>query len=530
MTALLSYSDLSSDRQLNLKQLTYLDDLWEQSMQTEQQFLTRELTAKMTLNYVFNPNHSLGASYRFRRYPKMTNQLALQTLINRGNSPFEQSEGDVDSRSQETRHEGNLYYNGDIKGWNIDFNGTWLRTEDKVHVVSNDVSNRFEEESIPLHSSVHTYTNTRNLFYASRLAVSYPLWEGSLSFGGEYTYTSRKSLYTNEEGIVDNDDSRIKESLAAGFVEYGRSFGPVALQAGVRFENIDFDYYQNDRYQSEQSKVYSNWFPALSMTLPVAKTEWQLSYSSDISRPTYQMLRNRVDYINAYTYESGNPFLMPSLTHTVALTGTYKWWQLYVDFQRNKDVFIATSRTLSEDNPLIAVMSTENAPSYNTVNAMLNASPVIGCWSPQFSVGVYKQWYEVDAPGQPGVKRSLNKPSFNANWKNGLRLPFGFILNADIYWNGPANRDNISYKAVWWADASLYKEVLDGKLSFLLQANDLFNSYKNHYFMYYGRLRTTDMEERFSYRNIGLTIRYKFNMKKNNYKGTGAGSTQRARL
>ena len=30
-------------------------------------------------------------------------------------------------------------------------------------------------------------------------------------------------------------------------------------------------------------------------------------------------------YINRYTYEGGNPFLLPSLSHNITLGTTYKW-------------------------------------------------------------------------------------------------------------------------------------------------------------------------------------------------------------
>ena len=43
------------------------------------------------------------------------------------------------------------------------------------------------------------------------------------------------------------------------------------------------------------------------------------------SRPYYAQLRSNVMYINRYTYEGGNPFLLPSLSHNITLGTTYKW-------------------------------------------------------------------------------------------------------------------------------------------------------------------------------------------------------------
>lgn len=258
--------------------------------------------------------------------------------------------------------------------------------------------------------------------------------------------------------------------MIAGFAEYEQTFGSLSFQGGLCFENVRFDYYQAGIFQEEQSKKYNNWFPALSVTLPVGNVEIQLSYTSGIERPGYQMLRSRVDYVNRYTYESGNPFLRPAIT----------------------------------------LLSTANAPAYDVVNLMLTAAPTIGLWSPRFSAELYKQWYTVDEPGRSEGTRALNRPSFAVRWQNGLQLPYGFILNADVDWEGRTDRDNSSYKTVFWANASLYKDIFGGRLSFLLNANDVFNTYRNDYILYYGHIRTMRMDEKYSRRSVALTIHYKF--------------------
>lgn len=527
-TALLSYSDKSEWRRLGVDQSTYLDQYWEQKMHSSQTFATRTWTGNMALNYTFDPNHSLGANYRYRRYPKSTNAMSLQTDIDKDHSFFEESQARIVGEMPETRQEANGYYRGKVGAGQIDVNGTWVHTKEEVAMqTAETIRNQEEEDHF---TSVHTFSNTRNTLYAGKLALSYPLFDGTFTFGSEYSHTSRGSVFRNDEGILDDDDSRIKEGLIAGFVEYERTLGVLSLQGGLRFENVGFDYYQAGIFQKEQSKKYNNWFPALSVTLPISEIETQLSYTSGIERPSYQMLRSRVDYVNRYTYESGNPFLGPAVTHTLALEAVYKWWQLYADYQHLKDAFVPYSSTYSADDPTIALLGTANAPAYDVVNLMLTAAPVIGCWSPQFSVELYKQWYTVDEPGRTEGTLSLDRPSFALRWQNGLKLPYGLIFNANIDWEGRTDRDNSSYKAVWWANASLYKDFFGGRLSFLLNANDLFNTYRNDYILYYGHLRTMRMNEKYSRRSIALTLHYKFNVKKSKYKGTGAGDAQKYRL
>ena len=89
---------------------------------------------------------------------------------------------------------------------------------------------------------------------------------------------------------------------ASGFVEYARSFGPVYMQVGVRFEHVAANYYEEGKQVKEQSKHYNNWFPSATIVVPVRQIQLALSYSSDIVRPSYRMLRGNIVYNNRYTY------------------------------------------------------------------------------------------------------------------------------------------------------------------------------------------------------------------------------------
>ena len=90
----------------------------------------------------------------------------------------------------------------------------------------------YTETGLPTeHNDVTTNTVPRSNLIASKLVLTAPLFGGSLSFGGEYSYSIRKSVYTVlPKGIIDDDRSRTEEGLATAFVEYARQFGPVSAQ------------------------------------------------------------------------------------------------------------------------------------------------------------------------------------------------------------------------------------------------------------------------------------------------------------
>ena len=88
-------------------------------------------------------------------------------------------------------------------------------------------------------------------------------------------------------------------------------------------------------------------------------------------------------YINRYTYEGGNPFLLPSLSHNITLGTTYKWVYLSAGYQYVKDAIISFSGAYSEDDPTIALINMINAPDYDKIFASLVLSPTMWLWSPQ---------------------------------------------------------------------------------------------------------------------------------------------------
>ncbi|WP_337795590.1 TonB-dependent receptor domain-containing protein, partial [Prevotella sp.] len=98
--------------------------------------------------------------------------------------------------------------------------------------------------------------------------------------------------------------------MSSAFVTYSHDFGKLNMEADLRYENVDFKYYDDGKYTADQSKNYSNWFPSLSLSMPFGDVQMQLSYAADINRPNYWVLRSGVQYSNHYTYETGNPFLV----------------------------------------------------------------------------------------------------------------------------------------------------------------------------------------------------------------------------
>ena len=516
-------SNSNGTQKKRLIQHSYLENHWMQDSYSDQKFTTQNMTAMLSANYMLNANHSFGVRYQFDRTPKADFGFPMSTEVTKDGVFFETSEMTSMQKQQSTSHQLNLYYNGKVKDWSIDFNadGMWGYThqndwaEESIRSIEGD-----EDVTVTSHS------RKENSLYAAKLILSHPLAGGQLSFGSEYTYAQRINGYENLEGILNDDDSEITDNGISVFAEYARRFGKAQAQAGVRYEHITSDYYEYGKRVEEQSRKYDHLFPSFALSFPLGKVQMQLAYRANIKRPTYWNLRGNITYGNRYTYETGNPLLQPTTIQTLSLNTIYRWMSLSLSYNHYKDGFTNYVRAYSEENPTIGLLTMKHIAPYNQLSASLMLSPVIGKWSPRWGVQVQRYDCKVDTP--QGVE-TFDNPLAILSWRNTVKFTDSFWINADAYYQTKCQPINAEYlENSWYMNLNLYKGFQNNRMSLQLQVTDLFNTRKSHVLVYSG-LRTMELEDEMR-RTVSLTFRYKFNPTKSKYKGTGAGQSQKARM
>lgn len=521
--ATLRASKWASPDPKTIEQITHLEDTWRQRSEIDQVYKSENLYARLAISYMFNENHSVGVSASYRRTPWNKPRGYMESTLTQDGTLTERLRSDYTTSVQATTLQGNAYYTGKIGKWGIDFNTDWMYT--KSNSTMNTVEDYTEVGQETEHNDVTTNNVPRSNLVASKLVVTAPLLGGSLSFGGEYSYSTRKSVYSVvPKGIIDDDRSRTEEGLATAFVEYARQFGPLSAQVGLRYEHVDFDYYEDDAYVAEQSRTYGDLFPSVALSAMFGKLGLQLGYSADISRPSYDQLRSNINYDNRYTYEGGNPFLVPTKSHNVNFAASYKWLTFSAGYSRIIDPIIQHSETYNDD-PAVALFSQVNGEAYDKVFASLNLRPTVGFWHPAVMLGVQKQWFNMAVHGHNPLDNPLATFRFNNTFDVKL---FEVSLNMECTTTG-ADENNYLRKPSFRADLSLYKLFMNDKLSVSFYVADLFKTNKNSVVTYYGTLRESIYEPK-ALRNINLTVRYKFNVSRSKYKGTGAGEGQKNRL
>ena len=496
-----------------IRQMTYLDDIWEQTTAISQEYTNVNPYVRLATSYALDADNSIGASVSYDRYAK---NLAVGNAVGmamRNNVQTEQSLSAFESPGNSIAVLSNVYYVGKIGKVNVDFNADyyWSGKKEQMHNME-----MFTEVGSPESiQNIHSDRATYNRLLASKLVLSVPLASGSLSFGGEFSTSRRKSRYSLlPRALVNDDDSRIKENMTSALVEYSNTFGKLHVQAGMRYEHIRFNYYYQERLIAKQSKSYGNFFPSLALSMPIGNTQMQLTFATDIYRPSYYELRDGVQYNNRYTYDSGNPFLVPSISRNINYAFSWQWMQLSAMYTHLSDEICTLVQTY-KNKPQTTLARPENMPSYNTMQASATVNPKLGFWNPMLEVTVFKQWFHMDTYKQaylnhPVAFFRLNN-TFDTKW-----ITASVLVSAQTEGN---MGNKFVRRGFFSTDLSVYKSLMNNRLTLQLYASDLFGTADACRIFYSGPRRSTYYKS-YSSSSLSLNIRYQFNETNSKKKGS----------
>ena len=516
-------SKQSSPDEKDLQQMTYLDKTLNQQDRTRWKNKTETFSSRLNASYQFDDNNSLGASISFLRNPKLQTDGKTEGSALRDEVLTETNTSIRSEFGQNSNWSSNVYYVGKVGKLGIDFNTDWFWSKGNN---KNNIDEHYQEVNSEIQNQLVSSTTSKyNRLIASKMVLSYPLFGGDLSVGGEYSFTNRNTNYAIiPNTLADNVIDRIKEGMASAFVTYNRDFGKLNMEAGLRYENVDFKYYDDGQYMAEQSKTYGEWFPSLSLSMPIGNVQMQVSYAADINRPNYWVLRSGVQYSNHYTYETGNPFLVSEISRNISYDLAYKWLTFNLTYEHVSDPIYQTVE-IYKDNATIGLMRMINGKSYNNVTSTLNLQPTFGIWHPMLSAMVEKQWFELET--RDG--RYLNKPVAMFRFNNTFDTKWAMFSVMMTYITKGYEENHYIYKPMFNTDLSIYKGFMKDCLTLQLYVSDVFGTNDSHIIGKYGKLKETVFDE-FSTSKISLTVRYKFNVTRSKYKGTGAGDSQKNRM
>ena len=547
-------------KSLQEHELTYFvgPDYIQSNNSQESKSIWKGYSPQLQLNYMVDENHSFGAFYKYDRHPSSDFNSMFFTDNYVNGKYTEHSESRIWQDESFSKHIFNAYYNGKVGNLGIDLNIDGLFDDTKTPgSTTEQTAPASGDTTVP--RTIESNTLSGNNFWATKLILSYPVWKGNLSLGGEYSYNHRTDAYSftaTDYVPVKTTDTEINEKSSAAFLEYGRSFGKVYAQVGLRYEHLTNDYFNFGKKEDEVCRDYGDWFPTAVFSAPVGKAQLSLSYRRDIERPNYANLTSSTVYVNRYTYQSGNPYLLPTYTHSLVLNAAYKWANLMLNYGRVKDALtMSTEPFPGSEDPLVSLVRPINSwEDYNQFSIQLFARPTIGCWHPMWSFITQLQDFKapsvrgendarissperevtrpsVKSPTANGSTITLNRPWFILGWQNDIELPQGFRLNVSAQWYSKGDYTNFRMtKPRLFTNVGLQRDFnlkRMGTLTFDLRCSDPFHTNKTDAIVYGYRELTTHNPAR---RTFTLDLTWKFNEARSKYRGSGAGEKQKARM
>ena len=496
------------------------DTLWHMDERSDIKDHSNSIYTSIGANYIFNDNHSMGFRYDTKAYflNRTTGTFTADVTAN-GNF-FDHLDNDIYMTTKSNMpHTLNIYYNGKVGKTSIDFNTDYVFYKDRKYQFNDEISQEQQSRTVTSNNVV------RNQLCAAKLILSWPLWGGNLQAGTEFSHTRRNDDYINPEQVVPTSYSEQRENNYILFAEYAHPLPFGQLRLGLRNENVCSDYYDQGVRMDDQSRNYHHFFPSMGLTARAGQVQLMLNYAMKIKRPYYWQLRNTVTYANRFTWDGGNPYLQPTINNQVSFMAMYKWVNLIVEYKRDKDAIVNVGREVpgSEATTLLNV---ENVDHEDAMRVMLVLSPRFGIYQPQLTVGMIKDWVKIPSP--TGFI-SPKDPIFLAQFNNNIQILPTLTANANLSFTSCGDMQNATLtKPGWNLYLSVTKTFFDDRLSIQVTGHNLLDS-QEHIKLLYGQ-RTFWQNQKRDAREVSFTVRYKFNAVQSKYKGTGAGSDEKARL
>lgn len=502
-------------QQIDMKssqQLSVADTVHGVGYREEEELRFNRITAVGGINY--NPNEKISAGVQYVSNHASWKNNMFNDISHTVNDNMSMTQQLASSDSPDYDHNINTYFSGNLgSNLSLDVNLDWVKGHETDKMYSwfpNDVS-----------EDVSTVSNRRYGYYASKGVLTYVSKYVNLEGGAEYAYTDMTQTYDIDNTTlgINNSNDVTRQNRWALFVSAKSQFGHWGFGVGIRYEDIDFNYYKNEVWNKEQSKKYHTLFPNLFASYSRGNLQATVSYERKIKYPTYSALRSNIQYSSPYVYESGNPMLLPQMQNDFTCMLGYKTVKAMLGYTVYED-YMTQVVELYHESP-VALLKPDNVENVKSCFFAFSYTPTIGIWQPNFELN--GQWQDFCLSG-----KTYDKPVFKIRLNNSFSFPHQWFLTARVSWQSEGNSGIYLLKPSIQTNINIAKTLFAKRMSISLTANDIFRTDKVQWYVDHRHI-VFDYDKDNDSRYVRLTIQYYFNATKSKYKG-GSSSDEKQRL
>jgi iron complex outermembrane receptor protein len=507
-----TFHDFVTDRIISYKGLTSEYDVSYDAIQLGENHTFRlgtdvEVSSKHTIGVLISGTVT-DNQYLKNNLLKMTNQGTLDSIIS--------------TVSNTDRGLSNISYDINYAG-KLDGKGTTLSAD----FVFNDVT-RNSSEYIDNYFTLPNGGTYRAPLYFQNLSPSdINIWTAKLDFVSPLSksaifeaglkYSNVRSdndlIFGPKVGSVYTSSPKFSntfiytENINSAYVNYIGKVGKVGITAGLRAEQTNSKG-NSLTMASTVKKNYLDWFPQLQLTYSVnAKNDLNLSFNRGINRAMYGLINPFLSYVDLYDYYAGNPNLLPQYSDKLELTHTYNKTIQTSIYSAVTTNFYDLRTLLQNDSSKVSITTTKNFGTYSVLGLRVLTPMTINAWW-SGNISLDASYQRIKAYTENG---NLNKGTQDVIFSSIQNFKVSNTVAAEI--SGKYESPNFygigQFKANYWVNAALSKQVLNKNGTIRLGLTDIFNTRRDRTTINYQNLNMTiyDKVETRIFR-IGFTYRF----------------------
>ncbi|KAB7732543.1 TonB-dependent receptor [Rudanella paleaurantiibacter] len=317
--------------------------------------------------------------------------------------------------------------------------------------------------------------------WAAKADYVHPTKKGKIEAGVKSSLVSTDNdmrffdIIDNREVVNVRQTNRFQynENINAAYTNFATKLNKKTnLQAGLRMEHTHSEG-KSVTLNQIVTRDYVNLFPTVHVSRQLDTNHvLNVSYSRRIDRPSYQDLNPFKFYLDKYTYQEGNPYLRPQLTHSVEMTHVYKSaFSTTLGYSRTNDVIF---REVPGQNPADSTtfVMTQNMRLQQNVTLTLSFPiPVRKWWNMQNNITAL--YNNIDAEYR-GANLNVKAFTYNLYSANNFTLGKGFSAELAGWFNSAGVYGIMKTQPMGAFSLGVQKRVLDGKGTLRVNVNDPF--------------------------------------------------------
>jgi outer membrane receptor protein involved in Fe transport len=293
-------------------------------------------TVKTGIDYYLSPKTTLGIAIGGTRVHRKGSGEAMATWLNSGGATDSSVfTGTInDSRYKSGSLNGNLRHSIN-KQQDLAVDIDWLN----YNITNDQLFNNHLQATGGYNDAARGHVPNTIIILSAKADHTLRFGKNSTLLSGfksSHISTDNTASYQNFDGTSWQEDHGksnhflYKENINALYSSIETKYKRFSMQAGLRYEVTGYNAHQLGNIQQKDSafsRSYDGLFPSGYITYQADSANgFTFTAGRRIDRPAFQTLNPFTFIINKYTYQNGNPYIIPQYSTNLELSHQYKEW------------------------------------------------------------------------------------------------------------------------------------------------------------------------------------------------------------